>query len=639
MPLFHIHGLVGALLASLHVGSCVVCAPGFQAPAFQSWLTQTEPTWYTAVPTMHQAVLSRLPAESGAHETSLRFIRSSSAPLPPQVYDRLEAAFGVPVIESYGMTEAAHQVASNPLPPGERRRGTVGRAPDLELAVLADDGTVSTTGTGEVVIRGETVISGYEADPEANAAAFVAGWFRTGDEGVVDDDGYLSLVGRTKEIVNRAGEKIAPAEVEDVLLAHPGVVQAVSFAVPDPRLGEVVGAAVVTRDGAAISERELQQHVASRLADFKVPSVVLTLDEVPLGATGKVQRIGLAERLGLTGVDAAPEISPFTAPRTDMERTIADVWATTLDVERVGVDDDFFSLGGDSVLGAEVVAQLAALTGRELPLTTLMWAPTLGEFAALIEERSWDDDARIVPVRTGGSRPPLFVIHGLWDEVLNIGVLKRTLSPEQPLYAVRIVPHRFRYDSVEEIARDYLREIQTVQPSGPVSDREHVLGRRNRRRPRSRSARQRRRGRPRCRHRPPERSRSGPGSALCPSGVRAPAGRQFRLTRSDRKLRHWLAHVMPTSFPDPELEINPLRPVLYSLRRHYRLRRIPGTLTVISTMDYKTPRSFWEEHADHVAWYEVDAPHQTIFQQPHADVLGEVLAEVLGEVEAQRQIA
>ena len=191
MPLFHIHGLVGALLASLHAGSCVICAPGFQAPAFHSWLAEVEPTWYTAVPTMHQAVLSRLPADQPARGTSLRFIRSSSAPLPPQVYDRLEAAFGVPVIEAYGMTEAAHQVSSNPLPPGIRQRGTVGLAPDLELAVLGEDGEISTAGAGEVLIRGETVVTGYESDPEANAAAFVRGWFRTGDQGVLDGDGYL----------------------------------------------------------------------------------------------------------------------------------------------------------------------------------------------------------------------------------------------------------------------------------------------------------------------------------------------------------------------------------------------------------------------------------------------------------------
>ena len=289
-------------------------------------------------------------------------------------------------------------------------------------------------------------------------------------------------------------------------------------------------------------------HVASRLADFKVPSVVPSARRGAARGDGKVQRIGLAERLGLTGVDAAPEISPFTAPRTDMERTIADVWATTLDVERVGVDDDFFSLGGDSVLGAEVVAQLAALTGRELPLTTLMWAPTLGEFAALIEERSWDDDARIVPVRTGGSRPPLFVIHGLWDEVLNIGVLKRTLSPQQPLYAVRIVPHRFRYDSVEEIARDYLREIQDRPAVRPLSDREHVLGRRNVADLARVAPRQRRRGRPRCRHRPSERSRSGPGAALFHQAFVHLQDGSFRYALR-RKLRHWLATLMPKSFP------------------------------------------------------------------------------------------
>ncbi len=639
MPLFHIHGLVGALLASLHAGSCVGCAPGFQAPAFHGWLSELEPTWYTAVPTMHQAVLSRLPVDVVRPvQTSLRFIRSSSSPLPPLIYDELEAAFGVPVIEAYGMTEAAHQVTSNPLPPAERRRGSVGLADHLELAVLDEDGGISSTGTGEVVIRGETVLAGYESDPEANAAAFLDGWFRTGDQGYVDDDGYVTLIGRTKEIVNRAGEKIAPAEIEDVLLSHPDVVQAVSFAVPDARLGEVVGAAVVPRAGTHPTERELQGHVASRLADFKVPSVVLTVDEVPLGPTGKLQRIGLAERLGLAEVPAVVERPPFMAPRSELEREIAAVWASTLDIETVGVDDDFFTLGGDSILGAEVVARLAELTGRQLPLTTLMWAPTLGEFTALIEEGAWDDDARIVPVRTEGSRTPLFVIHGLWDEVLNIGVLKRTLSEDQPLYAIRIVPHRFDYRSVEDMAGDYLREIQAVQPSGPylfasmcsgglivaeLTRQAHeagvdialaaVID------PRSDMG-------------------QGPARHYVHQAIQHVHEGTFGFAVR-RKLRHWLAHAMPRTFPDPELEINPLRPTLYSLRRHYRLRRIPGTFTVVSTMDYKTPRSYWEERADRVAWYEVDAPHHTIFQQPHADALGEVLADVLRDVEAREEAA
>ncbi len=216
------------------------------------------------------------------------------------MHEELEETFGVPVIEAYGMTEAAHQMASNPLPPGERKPGSVGLPTGLEIAVLGDDGRPAPAGeTGRVAIKGPTVFAGYESNHEANADSFADGWFDTGDEGLLDDDGYLFLKGRSKEFINRGGEKVAPAEVEDAMLGHPDVIEAVSFAVPDERLGENVGAAVVLREGAHVTEHELQRRVASRLADFKVPSVVVFVDDIPKGSTGKLQRIGLAERLGV----------------------------------------------------------------------------------------------------------------------------------------------------------------------------------------------------------------------------------------------------------------------------------------------------------------------------------------------------
>jgi acyl-CoA synthetase (AMP-forming)/AMP-acid ligase II/acyl carrier protein len=456
MPLFHIHGLVGALLSSLSVGASVVCAPGFHAPSFHTWLSELEPTWYTAVPTMHQAVLARRP--DGAGPTSLRFIRSSSAPLQTHIHEALERAFEVPVIEAYGMTEAAHQIATNPLPPAARKPGSVGRPTGVEIAVRED---------GEIVVRGETVFDGYDANPEANAQAFVDGWFRTGDEGSLDEDGYLFLRGRTKEIINRAGEKVSPAEVENALLAHPDVEQAASFAVPDTRLGEDVGAAVVVRDGAVVTEHELQALVAERLADYKVPSTVRVVTEIPKGATGKVERLGLAKRLGIVEAGRAFEPAVYQPPEGRLEQEMAELWVSTLHVEQVGAEDDFFALGGDSILAAELFARIADRYGRVLPLTMLMWTPTLRAFCAALEEGAWNEDPLIVPVQTGGSRPPLFVTHGLADEIFNVAALKRTLGDDQPLYAVRARVDQLHYDTVEEMAADYLREIRALHPEGP----------------------------------------------------------------------------------------------------------------------------------------------------------------------------
>ncbi|NBQ74668.1 MAG: AMP-dependent synthetase [Acetobacteraceae bacterium] len=302
MPLFHIHGLIAAVLSSLGAGGAVICTPGFDALRFFRLLDEERPSWYTAVPTMHQTILTRADRNAEIIERAkLRFIRSSSASLPGPVMEQLEAVFGCPLVESYGMTEASHQMASNPLA-GPRKPGSVGRAAGPEVAIMDDDGTILPQGEiGEVVIRGPNVTAGYEANPEANAKAFTHGWFRTGDQGAFDAEGYLTLTGRLKELINRGGEKVSPLEVDGVLSAHPAVAQALTFAMPHAKLGEEVAAAVVLREGAACTERELRDFAAQQLADFKVPRKVVFLPEIPKGATGKLMRIGLAEKLGLTG--------------------------------------------------------------------------------------------------------------------------------------------------------------------------------------------------------------------------------------------------------------------------------------------------------------------------------------------------
>ena len=302
MPLFHIHGLMAALLASLGAGGTVFAAPGFDALRFFSWFEEARPTWYSAVPAMHQAILGRAPRNRRAIDGArLRFIRSASAPLPRQVIAELESAFSVPVVEAYAMTEAAHQMTSNPLPPGRRIPGTVGRAAGPEVAIMdeSSDELLEAGETGEVVIRGENVMTGYQNNPEANASAFADGWFRTGDQAVMDSGGYVTITGRLKEIINRGGEKISPVEVDDVLMDHPAVSQAVTFAVPHPSLGEEVAAAVVLREGAESRQDEIRRFAAARLAAFKVPRRIVVLNEIPKGATGKLQRIGLAGKLGL----------------------------------------------------------------------------------------------------------------------------------------------------------------------------------------------------------------------------------------------------------------------------------------------------------------------------------------------------
>jgi len=291
MPLFHGHGLVGAALATLASGGAVIVPPRFSASQFWAQFRRHGASWYSAVPTIHEVLLARADKD-GAPDRGARFIRSCSAALAPAVLINLEERFGAPALEAYGLTEAAHQVASNPLPPRPRKPGTVGFGTGVEVAIIDQTGRhLPPNHPGEVVVRGPDVMRGYRNDPEATAAAFIDGWLRTEDIGVLDDDGYLALTGRIKELINRGGEKIAPSEIDDVLLEHPAVAEAAAFGVPDAKYGEEVWAAVVLK-GDSDAER-LQAFCRTHLADFKVPKVIRIVSAIPKNETGKVERRAL----------------------------------------------------------------------------------------------------------------------------------------------------------------------------------------------------------------------------------------------------------------------------------------------------------------------------------------------------------
>jgi acyl-CoA synthetase (AMP-forming)/AMP-acid ligase II/acyl carrier protein len=386
MPLFHIHGLVGALLSSVMAGASVICTSGFDSEQFVPWLQTLAPTWYTAVPTMHHAVVSRVrsnPELVKGH--SLRFIRSSSSAMPLRVIQELEERFQVPVIEAYGMTEAAHKMTSNPLPPGQRKLGSVGIAAGPEMSIMDAHGNLLSSGEGgEIVIRGANVTSGYLNSAESNQDSFEGDWFRTGDQGYIDRDGYLFITGRLKEIINRGGEKIAPREIEDIIIHHPAVAEVIAFAVPHETLGEDVAVAVVLREKAAVTEREVQQFVAAHLAEFKIPRRVVFVDEIPKSATGKPQRVGFAEKLG--PLLSSQRVHKFVAPQTQVEKTLAAVWSQVLGIERIGIQDNFFYLGGDSIRATQVISRVRQAFQMEISLRSVFEKQTVKELAALITE-------------------------------------------------------------------------------------------------------------------------------------------------------------------------------------------------------------------------------------------------------------
>jgi amino acid adenylation domain-containing protein len=390
LPLFHTYGLVCALLTSLTAGASTVCLPGFDASCFFTCLEEFRPTWYQAVPVMHQEILARATQHREIiARCPLRLIRSGTAPLLPSVRAQLESKFKIPLIEGWGMVEACGPVTCNAPLSRQRRAGSVGLAIGTEIAIMDEAGAVRPAGAiGEVVVRGATVMQGYENDPTANRDAFIHGWFRSGDAGYLDNDGYLFLTGRIKEVINRGGEKIAPQEVDGVLMSHPAVAQAATFAVPHARLGEDVAAAVVLRPHAALTASDLRQFAVTRLAAFKVPSQVLIVDDIPKDPTsGKLQRLALAEKLGLTapGREQPAMLGGTAAPRTQLEETLVALWAQVLGIDCVGIDDNFSQLGGDSILASQIISRVREIMHVELSFRSFFEKPTVAGMARSIE--------------------------------------------------------------------------------------------------------------------------------------------------------------------------------------------------------------------------------------------------------------
>ena len=388
MPLFHIHGIVATLLAPLVASGSVVCCRSNAPHALLAALESLKPTWFSAVPTLLQGLLAELDRNGAAPPPhQLRLLRSSSSPLPPAVLEKLETVFQVPVLEAYGMTEAAHQICSNRLPgsgPGSGRwPGSVGAPAGPEVAVLGPTRQPLPAGDcGEVAIRGPGVTAGYEGADQSGWVEDVNGerWFLTGDEGLFDTEGRLTLTGRLKEMINRGGEKVIPRRVDEALLQHPAVEQALAFAMSHPTLGEDLAAAVVLRAGAQTGEQELRRHAFSLLVPHEVPSRIVLLPELPRGATGKLQRIGLAEKLGEL-------LKPIEEPASgELEELVAHTFASVLQQPPPGCNANFFQLGGDSLSGQRAVIALEPQLALELSPALLFAYPTVRSLAEQLDK-------------------------------------------------------------------------------------------------------------------------------------------------------------------------------------------------------------------------------------------------------------
>lgn len=474
MPLSHIHGLM-VMMASVASGSSVVVVRLAGTSHIFELLDQFRPTWYSAVPTIHQAILSGAKAaRSATRPQSLRFIRSCSAALPVSVAAQLEELFQVPVVEAYGMTEAAHQIASNPLPPRRRKPGSVGVPTGCDVAVMRDDGgLLPPNARGEIVVRGPNVMTAYDGSPEVNARAFIDGWFRTGDQGFVDDEGYVFLTGRLKEIINRGGEKVSPLEVDRVLSEHPAVAESAAFGVAHPSLGEDVAAAVVLREGVAATDADIRRFVAARLADYKVPRRVVFVTELPRGRTGKIDRGSLTTLYGDTPGDGAGQGRrvPYVPPAHVLEFEVARIWGDVLQRRNIGVTESFFDLGGNSLLAAEMIARVEALYGYRLPVALLLEGPTVRDVTNKVVHRpERSDRPKLITLRDQGTRPPLYYLHGDWGGggfyCFN---LVQYLESDRPVHVLS--PHGLDGEeplqSIEAMASDHVRTMRAHQPVGP----------------------------------------------------------------------------------------------------------------------------------------------------------------------------
>ncbi len=379
-PLFHVNGLVSTVLATVASGGSVVCTAGLDGEAFFDWVARFQPTWFSAVPTMHQWILAHGDQyRRKAPQHRFRFLRSGASALAPATLRSLEALTGAPLIETYGMTERT-PLAINPLPPRLRKPGSVGLPAGVEIALLDEVGRPVPQGMpGEIAVRDAGIIGHYQSTATTDTMARTDGWFRTGDQGRFDDDGYLFITGRLKEIVNRGGQKIAPREVDEALLEHPAVAQAAVFGVPHPTLGEELAAAVVLRDGAAVAAPALRNFLLERLAPYKLPSTFLFVDALPVGELGKIKRTQLREAF-------APLLQKdFASLQTDTQRSVGATFREVLRNGPVGLHDSFFALGGDSLSGMRVIARVNERHAVTLTASTLFASPTIAELAQVVD--------------------------------------------------------------------------------------------------------------------------------------------------------------------------------------------------------------------------------------------------------------
>jgi acyl-coenzyme A synthetase/AMP-(fatty) acid ligase/thioesterase domain-containing protein/acyl carrier protein len=468
-PVFYSHGLSMGLFTPLLSGGSVALPGLLTNPTLPDWLADLAPTWCSGGPAIYRAISERSAQSAFWPTERLRFLVSAGMALPEDVRIAIETAVGVPVLEHYGLTESGMMV-TNQLQQHLRKPSTCGIAPADTVAIAGPDGELLPPGDiGEILVRGPTVTSGYLDDPAANAKLFVGDWLRTGDLGCLDDDRFLTIRGRTREVINSGGEKIMPSEIETQLTGHPAIAEAAAFGLPHPRSGEQVAAAVVVRQGRSATAKELREWLTTRLAQYKLPRRILFVESLPRALTGKVQRLKLAELARKASfrnqhTDRLPQDYAMT------EGELAQLWAELLGRDgQIGLDDDFFEIGGDSFLAVRMLLEVERLAGMSLPDDFLYKASTIREFAKQLGTLAGSKQNPLITVQDGGEQPPIFFCHGNY---LGGGYytrrFARLLGPDQPFYT--LPPPPLRDDepmpSMEQSAAERVPLLLEKQPTG-----------------------------------------------------------------------------------------------------------------------------------------------------------------------------
>lgn len=467
-PIYYSHGLKVTVLTPLLTGGSIAFPADPSAFDYAEWFGALEPTWYSAGPTLHTFIFDHAKSVIDAEaKHSLRFILSGGAPLRPEIQKGLQRTLGVPVVEHYGSSEAA-QISANLPPPGASKPGSCGIPPPGTVMIVDENGRQVPPGReGEILVGGPTLMAGYLDAPELNRASFVDGWLKTGDIGSFDDDGFLTLHGRQKDLISRGAEKIWPVEIESVLMQHPAIAEAAAFAVPHPRLGEDVFAAVVLRHGMAARELELRTFLSQQLSAFKVPRQIKIVDKLPKGLAGKLLRRRLSEAFA---PNTMPNFDLITSPNENtLTLELTDIWKRLLNTASIGLDDDFFDSGGDSLLATELLSEIEKLTGQVVPASALFETATIRQLAKRISELNSAPYGPLRNLHPTGKQAPLFYFHGDPGGGSYVNKLAKALGPNQPIFVID--PHGTRNepipDTIEEMAANRLPLMKDAQPEGP----------------------------------------------------------------------------------------------------------------------------------------------------------------------------